>query len=274
MSYINYNGQLMAAGDIPVPSSSHMLRYGFGLFETMLVRDGAIALANYHWERLFAGMQQLQFGTHPFTPEQLTAEVFRCVERNRMERLARIRLQVYAGLGGFPEGMGRSPGFLIECEVPDPALLKLNERGLTTGIAEGLCKSNDTLANLKTTGALTYMMAALQARKNGWDEALILNPYGHIVESSIANIFWIKKGLLYTPPLSEGCVAGVMRQFIIDTPGITIIEQPLTRSMLDSADEVFLTNAIRGIKWVETCYGNTYTNDKTVEIYRLVCGNQ
>ncbi len=274
MHYINYNGQLMAVGDISIPSGSHMLRYGFGLFETMLVRDGVIVRAAYHWERLFAGMRQLQFGAHPFTPQQLTAEVLRCAQRNGMERFARVRLQVYAGTGGFPEGIGQSPGFFIACQAPDPHILTWHEPGLVMGIAEGLYKSNDTLANLKTTGMIRYIMAAQQARHHNWDDAFVLNTQGHIIESTIANVFWIKDGAVYTPPLSEGCIAGVMRRSIMDTPGITVTEQPLTRSLLHTADEVFLTNAIRGVRWVRSCGGNTYVSHKTREIYRLVSGNQ
>ncbi len=270
MSYINYNGQLMAAGDISLPYSSHLFRYGFGLFETMLLRNGAIALADYHWERLFAGMKRLQFSEIPYTPVQLTTEILRCVERNRLERLARVRLQIFAGAGGFPEGIGRNPGFLIECHPLDPAVPEMNEQGLTTGIAAGVCKSNDTLANLKTTNALPYIMAAQQARDNNWDDALILNAQGHIIESSVANIFWIKNGKVFTPPLSEGCIAGVMRRFLLNTPGISVTEQPLTRSMLSTADELFLTNAIRGIKWVHVCGDKTFSSNKIMEVHRLV----
>lgn len=273
MHYINYNGELMAAGAISVPSDSHMLRYGFGLFETMLVRDGAIALAAYHWERLFAGMQQLYFGVVPFTADQLTAEVLRCVGRNGMERLARVRLQVFAGTGGFPEGLGQSPGFLVECHQPDPELLTWNERGLITGIAEGLYKSHDMLANLKTTSMIPYIMAAQQAQRHNWDDAFLLNTQQRVIESTIANVFWIKDGEVYTPPLSEGCIAGVMRRFIMEASGIAVTERLLTSPALHTADEIFLTNAIRGVRWVQACCGNAYSHNKTREIYRVVAGN-
>ena len=92
-------------------------------------------------------------------------------------------------------------------------------------------------------------MAARQAKQNKWNDALVLNTAGNIIESAIANIFWVKDGNIYTPPLAEGCVAGVMRRHLLQiTPGIA--EKPLTIDALSAADEVFLTNAIKGIRWV------------------------
>jgi branched-chain amino acid aminotransferase len=81
----------------------------------------------------------------------------------------------------------------------------------------------------------------------------------------MANIFWLKDGQLYTPPLSEGCVAGVMRRYIIE-------RIPVTESMLDTdtlyvADEVFLTNTIRRIKWVSVIADKTYSNTLTRKLY-------
>lgn len=160
---------------------------------------------------------------------------------------------VYAISNGLLDIRTQNPEFIIECFPLDPSTTTLNENGLIIGIAEGLQKSPDAIANLKTSNSLIYAVAAQQANEHKWNDALILNTSGHIIESTIANIFWIKDNSIYTPPLSSGCIAGVMRRFIIATladKGIGVQEKELSKEILLSADEVFLTNAIKGIKWV------------------------
>lgn len=259
MNYANLNGKIVAAPDAGAISNA-AFRYGVGLFETMLVRDGAIRLAAYHWDRLFAGMLQLGFDVPAhLSPDQLEAEVLRAVKKNGWERLCRVRLEVYGAGGGLYDREHNRPLYLIECYHMTGEMLRLNENGLVVGIAHGLAKANDSLASLKTSNALVYAMAARHAQKQKWNDALVLNTAGNIIESTIANIFWVKEGELYTPPLSEGCVAGVMRRHLCEAvPGIR--QEPLTPEMLAEADEVFLTNAIRGWRWVAMFGGHTYTN--------------
>ena len=249
-----------------VPYDNRAFRYGYGLFETMLVRDGIIQLAAYHSERLFAGAKVLYFDMPKLmTAAYLTEEVLRTVKKNGLEKLCRVRLQLYGGNGGILEQQNPKPGYIIECYAIHEETTQLNEAGLVLGIADGIMKANDSLANFKTTNALVYAIAAQQAKAHKWNDALVHNNLGNIIESTIANIFWLKDGQLYTPPLSEGCVAGVMRRYIIE-------RIPVTESMLDTdtlyvADEVFLTNTIRRIKWVSVIADKTYSNTLTRKLY-------
>jgi branched-chain amino acid aminotransferase len=263
--YVNINGKLLLGHDALIPTDNGAFRYGIGLFETMLVQDGAIKLASYHWARLFAGMQVLPFDVPPLmTPGFLESEVLRTVSKNKLGHLCRVRLQVYAGSGGIFEAGNKHPLFVIECYPLGPETQLLNENGLVVGIAEGVRKSTDSLCNLKTSNALVYAIAAAQAKQNKWNDALVRNTAGNIIESAIANVFWIKGDKLYTPPLTEGCVAGVMRRDIIDKLGI-VTEAALTTEILYDADEVFLTNAIKPLRWVsrigDKLYGNTHTRN-------------
>src|SRR5690606_1570400 len=106
--------------------------------------------------------------------------------------------------------------YLVESFPLEPHFIALNEAGLTIGIAGNLVKSNDSIANLKSCNALVYALASMQAKENKWNDALVVNNNGNIIETSIANLFWVKNRKIYTPPLSEGCVAGVMRAYILD----------------------------------------------------------
>ncbi len=256
MSYINLNGKLVE--DAGINPANRAFRYGHGLFETMLVRDGQICLAEYHWERLFAGAKVLYIDMPKLmTAEWLEQEVLKTVSKNKLEKLCRVRLQIYAGEGGILEAQHPKAGFVIECFALDEHITRFNETGLVVGIAGGIFKANDALANHKTTNALVYAIAAQQAREQKWNDALVCNTAGNIIESTIANIFWIKDGEVFTPPLSEGCIAGVMRRHIMQCMPVT--EQALTIDILLQADNVFLTNAIRCIKWIRTISNTQYT---------------
>jgi len=254
MAFINLNGKLIEQLQPVLQADNRSFRYGYGLFETILVNDSGIQLKDYHWKRLWAGMAQLQFSIPKhFTPSVLEAEVLKTVKKNKQEALSRVRLQVFPGNGGLYDGDNYNPEYLIECFPLEPHIIELNEAGMTVGIAQGLVKSNDSTANLKSCNALVYALASRQARENKWNDALIVNNTGHIIETSIANVFWVKNSKIYTPPVSEGCVAGVMRAYILDIAaekGLEITLKPLSVAELMEADEVFATNAIRRLKWV------------------------
>ncbi|XZF13414.1 aminotransferase class IV [Chitinophagaceae bacterium MMS25-I14] len=278
MKHINLNGKLIAAGDAALHADNRAFRYGYGLYETMLVKDAVIELADLHWQRLLTGMLQLYFNIPAhFTAAFIAEEIIRIVRKNKLEKLCRVRLQVFPGDGGLYDPADMKPQFLIECFALDGYILALNENGLVTGIAAGLQKSNDSTANLKTAGSLIYAIAAQQAKENKWNDALICNTNNRIIESTIANVFWVKDQQVFTPPLAEGCIAGVMRNHIIKKLGslsIPVSEKSLDALTLHQADELFLTNAIRRIKWIRDCAGTQYNQQFTRQLHgSLFTGN-
>ncbi len=191
------------------------------------------------------------------------------VKKNKREKLCCVRPQVFAGGGGLFSNESRVPGFVIECFPLEAETLMLNENGLVAGMATGVAKSMDTLSNLKSCNALIYAIAARQAKEQKWNDALICNTDGHIIESTIANIFWIKDGAVFTPPLTDGCVAGVMRRHILAQIK-TVQEESLNVNTLMQADEVFLTNAIKGIRWIGNFGEARYNNTQTKSLHRAL----
>ncbi|MCD6012675.1 MAG: hypothetical protein K0Q79_2537 [Flavipsychrobacter sp.] len=266
MSYINLNGKITTRDDARLPVENRAFRYGYGIFETMLIVNDTIHLSEYHWERLYAGMKQLELELPPLvTLDYLEEEVWRTVNKNKLDKLCRVRLQVYGGEGGLYEPGDRKAGYVIECFSLDEGVMHFNENGLIVGVAHGLNKSMDALCNLKSCNALIYTMAANQAREHQWNDAMVCNTLGNIIESTIANIFWIKNGTVYTPPLSEGCVAGVIRRYLMHD--IPVEEKKLSVEELLLADEVFLTNAIKRMRWVSSIGDVCYKNEQTKSIY-------
>jgi branched-chain amino acid aminotransferase len=130
-------------------------------------------------------------------------------------------------------------------------------------------KSCDELSNFKTTSSLLYVLAAIHKKESGFDESIILNVKGNVADAIYANVFIVKDTKIYTPPLSEAGVDGVMRKQILRIAykkGYRAIEKPLEVTDLQEADEIFLTNAIKGIVWVNLFGGKNYSHPIASEL--------
>lgn len=274
MRYVNINGKIQSSTSAGVPYDSRVVRYGFGLFESMLVIDGRIQLKDLHWERLFAGIDQLELERPELmTQEWMEEELMRTVKKNQLEKLCRVRFQVYAGRGGLFEGQSAWTEFIIDCQPVEPSLLQLNDKGLSLVYAEGLSKSPNFISNLKCTNFMLYALAARQATAKKADNAVMMNTYGNAMETTLSNIFCIKGDTIYTPPLSEGCIAGVMRRYIMGQlpgKGFIIKEEPFVPGFLEEADAVFTTNAIRRVKWVQRIEDKQYEVGKILDVYENI----
>ncbi|HQV60625.1 MAG TPA: aminotransferase class IV [Chitinophagaceae bacterium] len=268
--FICLNGKILRAEDPVLLASNRGYRYGDALFETMKVASKNILLEAYHFERLFAGLRLLQFEVPKLlTREKLCKEVLLLAEKNHCGNLARIRLSVFRGNGGVYDEE-RTPQYLIECWPLNESLNRLNENGLIIDVFPAARKSCDSFSHLKSANYLPYTMAAIYAKANKLNDCLVLNTDGNIADATIANVFLIKEGVVITPGPDQGCVNGVMRRHLLEKmkdAGYSIQENPVSVSTLEEADEVFLTNAISGIRWVKQFRDNVYSNNLTVEIY-------
>ena len=109
-------------------------------------------------------------------------------------------------------------------------------------------------------------MGAKWAKISGLDECLILNAWERVADTGIHNLFYILEDVLYTPPLSEGGVAGVMRRYVMEH--YPVVERAVTPAELETASEVFLTNAIAGVRWVDRFRVTAYGHGRSAEIGR------
>lgn len=271
MNQFIYDGKLYKEGDSIVGPANRGLRYGDGLFETIKCSNGKLMMADEHFARLWKGMQVLQFEIPKhFTPEGLTERIFGLCSKNGHERSARVRITVCRGDGGLYDAVNHVPHYMIETWELPASNGEWNSNGLVLGIYDAVRKTNDILANLKHNNFLPYVMAALHAKTQQWNDALILNSDGRVCDSSIANIFMIKDQQVYTAALSEACVAGVMRRSLIQAmvaAGSPVIEKQITVDELLLADEVFLTNSIYNLRWVQRIGDTVYQNSQTQKIY-------
>jgi branched-chain amino acid aminotransferase len=238
------------------------------------VANGAIRLAGYHFERLFAGLQQLQLQLPPhFDAAYLSAQIATLCRKNTCPN-ARVRLTVFRGNGNLFDDPAATPaGILIESQPLASPAEALAKAGLLTSIYPSARKTADAFSHIKSNNYQASAMAALHARARGLDDVFLLNAAGRICESAIANVFILRQGRAFTPPLTEGCVAGVMRRFMLEqlpAAGCPVEETPITVAELLSADEVFLTNALRLLRPVGRCDNTEYGTSRSVELFQAL----
>ena len=269
MNFVSVNGGIVVRENAQLSPGDHSYRYGDGLFETMKLIKGNILFEDYHFERLFLGLKTLQFKIPPlFTKQKISEQVKKLCSKNNCEESARVRLSVSRGNGGLYD-CDNQFSYLIESWPLEQR--GFNENGLILDIFPDARKSIDIFSNLKSANYLPYVMAAIWAKENKLNDALILNQHERICDSTIANVFWVKDDKIFTPSLNEGCVAGVLRRRILDCrlqiADFSVNEAVLTKNILLNADEVFLTNVITGIRWVKQCGDKIYENKMANKIF-------
>lgn len=260
--YINWNGKIVKKDDFHISPDNRSFRYGDGFFETMKIMNGNILLAGYHFTRFFSSLQLLSFDVPVlFTAEYFTSQVQNLISKNNHSSLARVRLMVYRGNGGLYDPENHYPNFVIQSWPLEESVNELNTNGLDIDIYTEARKVSDSFSMVKSNNYLPYAMAALWAKKNKLNDCLLLNPYDNICDSTIANIFIVQDSLIKTPALAEGCVNGVARAYLIECckkDNIPIGETTISAEDILHASEVFLTNAVAGIRWVRQLGECTY----------------
>ena len=260
MNFIIFNGRQVSVQEPVLHASNRAFRYGDGLFETIRVANGKIPLGDLHFKRLFKGMNQLKISIGDLTQESLTQQILQLCRKNDCLLKARVRMQV------FRSGE-EQPGFIIEATELPAKSIDWDDKGFIVDVFQGAAKSTDALSNLKSSNFLPYVMADIFAKENGLEDAIVLNVNGRIADTTRANIFLLKNNQLYTPPLSEGCVEGVMRSWMLENLTREVIQAPLSLNDMSESSEVFLTNAVFGIRWVRSFRNKTYISTYSKKVY-------
>jgi branched-chain amino acid aminotransferase len=246
------NGHFLPIENAPLSLQNRSFKYGDALFETMRYQNGQILFVDAHFERLIAGMFVLGFETSFFDIEVVYQDCLRLLSDKNIES-ARIRLHVFRNDGGNYKPTTDHCSYIIEVEHLDANNFQLNEKGLHIGLYADIRKPINSLSGIKSANGLLYVLAARHAAIQNWSDALILNEQGRICECSSSNVFLILQDQsILTPALTEGCLAGVMRKNVIEmlkATGRNVTEGAVLIEDLYRAEEVFITNAIQGIRW-------------------------
>ena len=269
--FLFYNGKTVRSDKLLISPNNRSFRYGDGFFETIKWANGAILFEKLHMERLFHSLAILQFipPTY-FNAAYILNAVNGLIQKNQHHFLARVRITIFRGEGGIYDQQNHFPNLIIQTWDLNLSNNQLNENGLEIDIFKLAIKSADHYSGLKTNNYLPYLMGALWAKEHHLNDAVLLNSDGNIADSTIANVFIVTNGIIKTPALSEGPVAGIMRRFLINQLKVNsyeVEEGVVTVEEMQNANEIWLTNAIYGIRWVKLFGTINYTNKLASKIF-------
>ena len=262
---LNFNGIIIAEENAPQLLPNSVFRSKEGLFESMLLLNNQIQLLPLHFSRLQKGMQQLEFEfSNHFNEAIFEKEILKTAAANQITPNGRIRFQV------FKEG--NSCSFIVEVFDIEPSVYEYNQEGWRLGLVNNDWKLLDETSSLKSINPHLYTSANSIVRQNNWDDLLLVNN-GFISESGTANLFIVRDEVVYTPPITHGCIAGVMRTHVLDylqRKSFRFFEKPISIDKLLQADEVFLTNAVRRIKWVREIEQQSFSNHISLRLFQEI----
>ncbi len=244
------NGQLVPAEKASISVFDGAFLYGEGLFETLLAGRGKIPFLKDHLRRLRRGVKALGIPLGQ-SDQQLTAVIHKTLRSNKLED-AYIRISVSAEEAdvGKRRRSARDTHIVIFAKPPDPYPAKLYRQGARLIVIKDLLNDPVGVATIKTTNYLVKVMGRRQVQQRKADEGILLNGRGQITECTSSNIFMLKTGRLYTPPVSIGLIPGVIRKQVLQLARrlkVPVREQAFNLSKLEKADEIFITSTLKGI---------------------------
>lgn len=263
-SHIILNGEIYPANAPVISATNRAFRYGDAVFETMRATGSNVHFAEEHFERLFKAIDAFKMNAE-FTPFKLLKDIQRLINRNKLFSGVRIRVAVFREGEGLFTPISNSCRYLISCDALDNIDYILNSKGLHIGVFNEIRKNINKLSFCKNANSILNVMAGIYAKENQWDDCLIINDQNQIIESFHSNLFLVKNNSIFTPPVQQGCVDGVMRKQILAIAGKTGIKVSenivVSEGLLLEADEIFLTNTIDGIRWVLAFKNRRYFNN-------------
>lgn len=205
-----FNGKLIQQEEIIFSPANRAFSYGDGIFETMIVRRGTCSLLELHYKRLTRGLGILGIKS-PFRQEDLEAYIWQLSTLFKDLPVLRMRLQVWRKPGGLYTPEEQKADFLLTAtEQKKPTYLKE-----TAAFSKTVELRFSSFSSMKTMSAIAYVLAGKEMKQRQLDELILTDTDGHVAEGSSSNLFWIKDGIWHTPHLKSGCIAGVMRSYLI-----------------------------------------------------------
>lgn len=252
MSIVFYNSEYVDLSDVKISAENRSLNYGDGFFESIKILNSKPFNFSAHFNRFSLACKVLKMN-NKFSKKEIVLIFKQLINKNEIIN-GTLKMHVSRIDGG--KYCPKSSNIHLLISISEGNIFDLNNK-------ESLCfynedvKSKGKLSNIKSTNALLYVMSSLFANEKEFSNSILFNSDGNIVETSNSNIFIRKNGELFTPPLSDGCVEGTMRKWVISQLKVT--ERNLTLSDINNASEIFTTNAINGIISVDKVEGQSFS---------------
>lgn len=249
MSVIYLNGVFVEQMEASLDPLDRGVLLGDGLFETIRCEEGQLLFHVAHFARLARSARLVEIPWN-MNPEDLLTICHQCLDANGLKN-ARLRITVTRGeLGASPEisAATAAPTLIISAApIDQPRLEEARRRGWSARVIPFPVNHRSPLAEVKSTSYQEKLLARHVARREGFDEGLLLNTDGLLAEGSMANVFLVRDGRVYTPPVFDGALPGIVRLkvgLICGRIGIEYREESLTLQDLEQSEEAFFTNAV------------------------------
>lgn len=239
--FVFFNHQISPASEAFLSSVSFAALYGKGIFTTIAIYDKKPFLWEKHWRRLNENAEKIGIDLSEFAEETVRDSLLEIIEKNKVTS-ARARITFFderaSGIWQFETK--RKTGILIMT-----ADFRKIETDFNLTVSPFRINSTSPLAGVKSCNYLENLLVLEEAKRCEFDEAIRLNEKNEIVSASTANIFWIKNKEIFTPALETGCLAGTMRELLLENFAVRQVKASLDEII--EADEIFLTSAGIGI---------------------------
>lgn len=249
---ININGTILSSSDNLLVNNRAFL-YGDGVFETIKVINGKILFLEDHYFRLMAAMRIVRMEIPMnFSMEFFEEQILATTNANNCSDSARVRITIYRNQGGTYLPENKTVSYLIHANSLENQLYTIEKRNYEVDIFKDFHVSKQLLSTIKTTNKLINVLGSIYAEENDLDNCFVINESKNIVEALQGNVFMLTQNKLITPPISEGCLNGIMRKQILvlakNIENVTVVEEQISPFDLQKADELFITNVIKGIQ--------------------------
>lgn len=262
---INFNGNIVAQGE-NILTQNRAFLYGDGVFETLKIVNNKILFLEDHYFRLMASMRVVRMEIPMnFTMEYLEEQILKLVKKKEIIESVRVRITVFRNDGGLYLPQTNEVSYLIHASPLENASYILNTAEYEVDLYKDFYVTKQLLSSIKTTNKLINVTGSIFAHENGLANCLLINDTKNVVEGLQGNLFMLVGKKLSTPPVSEGCLNGVMRKQILalakKIDGIEVTEEIISPFDLQKADELFLTNVITGIQPITKYRKKQFKND-------------
>lgn len=271
---VNLNGALQSATSPLFSVHNRGFLYGDAVFETLRYSHNHLHFWEDHYFRLMAAMRVFRMNIPmSFTPEFLEQECLRVVEvQNTNAPSWRIRLTVFRNDGGVYLPATRDVSYVIEAK-PLKEEFYTSKDNYGVELFKDYYVQKSMLSNLKSNNKALNVIGSIFMQEQGFDNGILINDDKEVVEFLNGNIFVVDGGVLRTPPLSSGCLDGVMRKQMLrlaKKQDISCVEEKISPFDLQQVQEVFMTNSITGIQPVTSYRRTEYQNTIALQLQRLL----
>ena len=269
---VNFNGNIQENSSISIENNRGFL-FGDSVFETIKVLDNKVLFLEDHYFRLMASMRicRMEIPMN-FTMEYFETQILNLVQSLNNANSYRVRFSVYRDSEGFYLPKSRNVQFIVTASPLDLDLYVFGKENYEVELYKDFYVTKQLLSTLKTNNKMLQITGSIFANENGYDNCLVLNDEKNVIEALQSNIFMKTGNVVSTPPVSDGCLNGIMRKQILEIlkkmEGIEVKETSISPFDLQKADELFLTNVISGIQPITKYRKKEYTTEFASDVLK------